>query len=329
VAFEFGASGTTPKPHSILFLGGLGDGLGTTSYVADIVKGLEPTEWSLFTANLTSAYQSWGFGHLDRDTDEVAQCIEHIKEYKKSQLGSPGKLVLMGHSTGSQCVLHYLSRPNPHTSTPAFDRGLEHLQRPILDGAIMQAPVSDREAIHWIMREGFLGRTPDELRETYDQLLALAKKASDGPYDTMLPISLTRQFGYPSNTPVSGRRFLSLVSPDSPQLPAEDDMFSSDLGDEQLAQTFGMVRRRELLRNKLMVLMSGADQSVPDWVNKEEVLARWRKITDHNGAARIWDDRSGLIPEASHALSNDDQAEPRAFLVGKVLTYLADVKKSE
>lgn len=328
VAFEFG-SGTTSKPHSILFLGGLGDGLATTSYVADVVEGLRPTEWSLFSVNLTSAYQSWGFGHLDRDTDEIAQCIDHITEYKKSQFGAPGKLVLMGHSTGSQCVLHYLSRPNPHTSTPTFDRGLEHRKRPVLDGGIMQAPVSDREAIHWIMKEGFLGRTPSELRETYDQLVALAKKASDGPYDTMLPISLTRQFGYPPNTPVSGRRFLSLVSPDSPQSPTEDDMFSSDLGDEQLARTFGMIRRQGLLRNKLMVLMSGADQSVPDWVNKEEVLSKWRGVTDHNGAASIWDDRSGLIPGASHALSNDDQAEPRAFLVSKILSYLADVKKSD
>ncbi len=297
--------------------------------MADVVQGLEPTEWSLFTANLTSAHQSWGFGHLDRDTDEIAECIDHITEYKKSQFGSPGKLVLMGHSTGSQCVLHYLSRPNPHTSTPAFDRGLEHRKRPVLDGAIMQAPVSDREAIHWIMREGFLGRSPSELRETYDKLVALARQNSDGPYDTMLPISLTRQFGYPSNTPVSGRRFLSLVSPESPQSPAEDDTFSSDLEDEQLAETFGMIRAQRLLRYQLMVLMSGADQSVPDWVNKEQVLARWKKVTDHNGEARIWDDRSGLIPGASHALSNDDQAEPRAFLVKKVLSYLADVKKNQ
>ncbi|KAG7285652.1 hypothetical protein NEMBOFW57_007944 [Staphylotrichum longicolle] len=325
VAFEF-ASSTKPQPHSILFLGGLGDGLATTSYAADVVQGLQPTEWSLFTVNLTSAYQSWGFGHLDRDTDEVAQCIQHITEYKKSKFGTPGKIVLFGHSTGSQCVLHYLSRPNPHTSTPAFDRGLEHCKRPAIDGGIMQAPVSDREAIHWIMREGFLGRTPSELKETYDKLVAMAKEAvRHGPYDSMLPISLTTHFGYPSNTPVSCRRFLSLVSPESPQSPAEDDMFSSDLGDEQLAKTFGMIRQRELLKNKLMVLMSGADQSVPDWVNKEEVLARWKKVTDHNGAARIWDDRSGLIPNASHALSNDDQAEPRAFLVRKVLSYLADI----
>jgi hypothetical protein len=330
VAFEFTPTAKS-QPHSILFLGGLGDGLATTSYVADVVAGLQSTEWSLFSLNLTSSYQSWGFGHLDRDTDEIAQCIRHIKDYKTAQFGAPGKLVLMGHSTGSQCVLHYLSRPNPHTTTPRFDRGLEHAKRPAIDGGIMQAPVSDREAIQLIMRDGFLGRTPAEMRETYDRLVAMAREAvadKDQECDSMLPIPLTAQFGYPRNTPVSCRRFLSLVSPDSPRAPAEDDTFSSDLGDEQLAKTFGMIRQRGLLRHKLMVLMSGADQAVPDWVNKEGLLARWRRATDGDRATQIWDqERSGLIPGASHALSNDDQAEPRAFLVRRMLSYLAELEK--
>lgn len=336
VAFEF-TPNHKPQPNSILFLGGLGDGLATTSYVADIVTSLQPTQWSLFTLNLTSSYQSWGFGHLDRDTDEIAQCIAHIHAHKTAHFGSPGRLVLMGHSTGSQCVLHYLSQPNPHTRIPRFDRGLEHSHRPVVDGAIMQAPVSDREAIHLIMRDGFLGRSPAQLRETYDRLVALARAGVDGDgdgdgdedgCDSMLPIHLTAQFGYPRNTPVSCRRFLSLVSPDSPGRPAEDDMFSSDLGEECLGRTFGMVGRRGLLRHKLMVLMSGEDQAVPDWVDKEGLLARWRAVTDRDAAEPIWDhERSGLIPGASHALSNDDQAEPRAFLVRRILSYLEDLEK--
>jgi hypothetical protein len=300
--------------------------------VADVVAGLQPTDWSLFTPTLTSSYQSWGFGHLDRDTDEIAQCIQHIQEYKKAKYGAPGKIVLFGHSTGSQCVLHYLSRPNPHTTNPPFDRGLEHCKRPVIDGGIMQAPVSDREAIKWVVESGFLGRTPSELRETYDKLVAMAKDAvaKDPTTDSMLPIPLTCQFGYPRNTPVSCRRFLSLVSPDSPQAPSEDDLFSSDIGDAQLAKTFGMVSQRGLLRHRLMVLMSGKDQAVPDWVDKEALLDRWRKATDHDGVHGIWDrERSGLIPGASHALSNDDQAEPRKFLVNRVLAFLEDLEKRE
>ena len=300
------------------------------------MRSLQRTPWSFFSLNVTSSYQAWGFGHLDRDTDEIAQCVRYIKDYKATKHGGGDhKVVLMGHSTGSQCVLHYLSRPNPHTARPVFDPGLEHATRPAVDGAIMQAPVSDREAIQWVLHEGFCGRSPAELRAVYDKLVAAATEAvrRDPTFDTMLPLALTSQLGYPANAPVSCRRFLSLVSPNSPRAPGEDDMFSSDLGDERLAQTFGMVGRRGLLGRKLMVLMSGADQSVPDWVDKAKLLARWQRAADGDGddASRpVWDqDRSGVIPGASHALSNDDQAEPRKILVEKVLGFLADIEQSE
>ncbi|KAK3353930.1 hypothetical protein B0T25DRAFT_456027 [Lasiosphaeria hispida] len=331
ITFEF-TSSTAPQPHSILFLGGLGDGLGTTSYASDVVDGLKPTEWSFFTLNLTSSYQSWGLGSLDRDTDEIAACLKYIKAYKTAKYGAGGKIVLMGHSTGSQCVLHYLHRPNPHTSTPAWDPDLEHVERPVLDGAIMQAPVSDREAILYIVRDGFLGKTPGEMKEVLDELVAISREAAareDQSTDVILPLTLTPTFGYSSVTPISARRFLSLASPGSPQSPSEDDLFSSDLSDEQFAKTFGRIADRGLLRNKLMVLMSGKDQAIPEWVDKEKLLARFAKAADKNGERQVWDsERSGLIPGASHAMSNDDQAEPRKFLVKKVLSYLAEVKEN-
>ncbi|KAM7189124.1 Protein of unknown function (DUF1749) domain containing protein [Rhypophila sp. PSN 637] len=332
--FEYTPSQSARKPHTILFIGGLGDGLATTSYTCDLVTALAPTEWSLFSLNLSSSYTSWGTGHLDRDTDEIAQAIKFIKSYKSSKFASQNdqKFVLMGHSTGSQCVLHYLYRPNPHQGPPpSFDPYLVHCERPVLDGAIMQAPVSDRQAIQWIMYEGFLGRTPAEMKQTYDTLVKMAKDAvaSNSKYDTILPMELTSHFGYGS-TPMSARRFLSLVSPDSPASPGEDDLFSSDLSDETLDNTFGLIARRGLLRkNKLVVLMSGKDQSVPDWVDKIKLLGRWKEAADNGGKVRIWDDeRSGLIPNASHALSNDDQAEPRQFLVRRVMSYLDEVVKS-
>ncbi|KAF1997712.1 putative siderophore biosynthesis lipase/esterase [Amniculicola lignicola CBS 123094] len=330
VTFEY-TSTSVRQPHSLLFIGGLGDGLATTSYTSDVVQALRRTEWSFFTLNLTSSYQGWGLGHLDRDTDEIAQCVRYIKDYKSSKFGASGNLVLMGHSTGSQCVLHYLYRPNPHTSTPAFDSDLQHVQRPVVDGAIMQAAVSDREAILWVLRHGFGDTLPSEAQEVYKKLEAMAKKSigQDESFDTILPLSLTSRIGYPSNTPVSCRRFLSLVSPDSPQAPGEDDLFSSDLSDEHLATTFGAIHQRRLLKQKLMVLTSGADQSIPDWVDKEGLLSRWRNATNDNGARQIWDEvHSGVIPGASHALSNDDQAEPRKFLVKMVLGYLNSIDPS-
>lgn len=256
--------------------------------------------------------------------------MNYIKEYKTSKFGN-GKIVLMGHSTGSQCVMHYLSRPNPHTSTPSFDPDLEHTIRMPLDGAIMQAPVSDREAVQWVLSEGIGGKTGDEIRPIYEKMVALAKEtvAKGEPHDTMLPLWMTSHI-YPANTAISCRRLLSLISPDSPQSPGEDDLFSSDLSDEQLKTTFGMINERGLLKHKLMVLFSGADQAVPQWVDKKKLLSKWKRITDHNGRYQIWDEEhSAIIPGASHALSNDDQAEPRQFLVEKVLGYLRSAETVE
>ncbi|UNI23766.1 hypothetical protein JDV02_009567 [Purpureocillium takamizusanense] len=330
VTFEYtGAVAAALQPHSILFVGGLGDGLATTSYLADVVEALQPTEWSLFTLALTSSYQSWGLGHLDRDTDEIAQCVRYIKDYKTAKYGAGGgNVILMGHSSGSQCVLHYLSRPNPHAGKPPpFDADLEHVERPPVDGAIMQAPVSDREALQWVLETGFGDKSPADMRVLYDEMLAAAERAaaSNSELDTILPLSLTSPiYGY--NTPLSARRFLSLASPTSPRAPSEDDLFSSDLGPAQLRRTFGRIRGVGLLRNNLMVLISGADQSVPDWVDKEELLAKWKRATDSGADGSpevIWDsEHSAVIPGASHALSDDDQEEPRMFLVRKVMGYL-------
>lgn len=281
------------------------------------------TPWSFFTLNLTSSHQSWGLGRLDGDAAEIARCARYIRAYKTSKFGGGGKLVLMGHSTGSQCVLHYLSRPESARPDPEAE-GVERLA---VDGAIMQAPVSDREAIVWVLQHGFKGRSAGEVRRVWDELTGLARKAvaaegaEEGGVDTILPLWMT-SYIYPADTPISARRFLSLFSPDSPGCPGEDDMFSSDLGDEEFGKTFGKIRERGLLRHKLLVLMSGADQAVPDWVDKEKLLARWEAATDREGEPQIWDRNSGLIPGASHALSNDDQAEPRRFLVGRVLGYL-------
>lgn len=301
--------------------------------MSSLVYALQSTPWSLFTINLSSSYQAWGLGHLDRDTNEIAQCVTYVNEYKQAKYGAGGKLILMGHSTGSQDVLHYLYRQNPHTSQHAFDEHLQHVTRPAVDGAVLQAPVSDREAIQWVLANGISGRSPAECRGVYDQLVSTAKTAvaeRHGAHDFLLPLSLTSQIGYPATHIVSARRFLSLVSPDSPSAPQEDDLFSSDLSDEHLAQTFGLIHERGLLRHKLLVLPSGADQAVPDWVDKEAVLARWRNALDGDRQKKFWDgENSGPVPNASHALSNDDQDEPRRYLVGKVQRFLSIIENGE
>lgn len=321
MAFEF----TPPseginKTNSLIFVGGLTDGFCTVPYVSKLAGALEDTDWSVFSVLLSSSYGGWGVGSLDRDVEELGQCVRFIRDLKASrQPGAPttaGKIAIMGHSTGSQDVLHYLYSPNP-VPHKEFDFGLKHMVRPELDGAILQAPASDREGLQAIINSSL---KPDELREVYDQLVSYSKEhpyTEDKKDDAILPMHLTAKLSYPADTPLSARRFLSLVSPESPDNPSDDDLFSSDLSDKRLKETFGMVGTQGLIKSKLLFLYSGQDEYCPHWVDKEKLLQRWQQATEAGGAK--WDaENSGVIIGASHNVHDEGQKD----LIDRVLRYL-------
>jgi Protein of unknown function (DUF1749) len=316
----------------LIFVGGLGDGLTTVPYLKDLAAAVQPTEWSLFSFILSSSHDTWGLGRLGQDVEDIAQCVEYVTKFKKesSQTSQDPKVVIMGHSTGSQDVLHYLYSPNPIPIDPVFDNGLRHIRRPAVDGAILQAPVSDREGILDALTDDN-GRFRDaELHGTYLQLVEMAKTCTysdKNKHDVVLPISLTSKLGYPP-VPITARRFLSLVAPDGPENPGEDDLFSSDLSDKQLDETFGMILARDLLTHKLLVLYSGSDEYVPKSLDKTKLLQRWRAATDKS-FRKIWDDEhSGVVPGASHNLGGEGEGEARRDLAARVKAFLEDVGAS-
>jgi len=253
-------------------------------------------------------------GSLDQDVTEMGECIRYIQSKKKN-----GKVAIMGHSTGSQDILHYL-----YTPARSGEAGNESSFRPAVDGAIMQAAVSDREAMQNVLEEGSSRHTPEELQKTFATLLDLARKsASDtSRFDVLLPLLHTAALGYGDDTAVSARRFLSLVSPDSPAKPAEDDLFSSDLQD--FDKTFGTVKTNGLLKGTLLVLLSGEDGSYPEKVDKEALLRKWRNAANGGDKHHVWNDEfSAVIPGASHGLSGRDEELPRQDLTRRVTGYLA------
>ncbi|KAJ5167913.1 Fusarinine C esterase sidJ [Penicillium canariense] len=323
VAFEFTSPAkASSKSNSLIFVGGLTDGFCTVPYVSKLAEALEETDWSLFSILLTSSYNGFGTSSLDRDVEEIGKCVQFIRNLKADRLsGAPsasGKIVVMGHSTGSQDVLHYLHSPNPLPKTE-FDIGLQYLVRPELDGAIMQAPVSDREAILAIMK---FAKNPNEVRGAYDQLVSAAKTQpwTHDQMDSILPLNMTAKLGLPADAPLSARRFLSLTSPDSPALPSQDDLFSSDLSDKRHQETFGAIGSRGILRSKLCVLYSGSDEYCPPWVDKENLMERWKQATEAGGAK--WDgETSGVVPGASHNIDGEGQKD----LVDRVLRYLKNL----
>jgi hypothetical protein len=306
----------------LIFVGGLTDGFCTVPYVSKLAKALEDTDWSLFSILLTSSYNGFGTGHLDRDVEELGICVQFIRDLKADRLpGAPsasGKIAIMGHSTGSQDVLRYLHAPNPLPQTD-YDIGLHYIVRPELDGAIMQAPVSDREAILATVKSA---HDQSEAQRAYDKIVDSAKTqlcTADGS-DSILSMNTLATVGLPGDAPITARRFLSLASPDSPANPSEEDLFSSDLSDKRLEETFGAIGSRAILQSKLCVLYSGSDEYCPSWVNKEALMGRWKQATEAGGAK--WDaETSGIVPGASHNVQDEGQQD----LIDRVVRYLKSI----
>ncbi|GLI73284.1 hypothetical protein PoHVEF18_001499 [Penicillium ochrochloron] len=323
VAFEFTSPAkASSKPNSLIFVGGLTDGFCTVPYVSKLAEALEDTDWSLFSILLTSSYNGFGTGHLDRDVEELGMCVQFIRDLKADRLpGAPsasGKIAIMGHSTGSQDVLRYLHAPNPLPQTDC-DIGLHYIVRPELDGAIMQAPVSDREAILATVKSA---HDQSEAQRAYDKIVDSAKKqpcTADGS-DSILSMNTLATVGLPGDAPITARRFLSLASPDSPSNPSEEDLFSSDLSDKRLEETFGAIGSRAILQSKLCVLYSGSDEYCPSWVNKEALIGRWKQATEAGGAK--WDaETSGIVPGASHNVQDEGQQD----LIDRVVRFLKSI----
>lgn len=260
----------TPHPSStlpqnlIIFIGGLFDGLLTVPYPTTIASVLPPA-WSLAQPILSSSYIGWGSSSLQRDAKELSKCVSYFRGIKT------GKIVLLGHSTGCQDVMEYLVGPGHETYAP-------------IDGGILQAPVSDREAIVATMDP-----------EVYKGSCEFAQKMVDaGDGDEILPSKVTESF-FPG--PISARRWLSLASPNHD---GDDDYFSSDLSDEQLKKTFGSLPAK----SPLCILISGSDEHMPKTIDKAALVEKWIRFVK-NGEGKVDQGSSRVVEKATHNLAGD------------------------
>ncbi|KAF2181929.1 siderophore biosynthesis lipase/esteras-like protein [Zopfia rhizophila CBS 207.26] len=287
VAFEHSSSmpaWANTFPNTLLWIGGLGDGLLTVKYPKAIAKRLPP-DWVLAEVLLSSSYKGWGTGSLKRDAKQLAKCVEYFKELRPDR-----KIVLMGHSTGCQDIMEYLV-------------GEGHAERPGIDGAILQAGVSDRECM--------VAEVPPDV---YNGAVALARKMTDeGNGGNVMPRDeISKLFG----GIMTASRFLSLASPDKN---GADDYFSSDLEDSQLEATFGKIKKE----NPMMFLFSGADQHIPAFVDRVALVKRWTEAVKKGGGV-VDDMNGGVILDAHHNL-NEDSDEVVQNLVQRVMGFLHGV----
>lgn len=193
----------------------------------------------------------------------------------------------MGHSTGCQDVMEYLT-------------GVDASEREVIDGGILQASVSDREALAFMFT-------------TFDETVSKVQKIVDeGRGDEVLSSELSKDFY--GSTPITANRMLSLSAKGG-----DDDYFSSDLSDEQLQQSFGSLPKGV----KFAVLFSGEDEYVDEEVDKVALVERWLGFARKAGA-RVDEVNSGVLEEASHNLRGDPD-EVVEDLVRRVVGFLEGV----
>jgi pimeloyl-ACP methyl ester carboxylesterase len=287
VAFEHDSSSS--PTNILLWVGGLRDGLLTVSYPAILSQRL-PKHWGLVQVALLSTLDGWGTSSLQRDVKELGQCVE----YFHNLMGEKTKIVLMGHSTGCQDAMEYVT-------------GCKKAFRVPLDGVILQAPVSDREALG------------SSLEESYDVIIKMAQSYMDqGRGEDVLPLSLGRSiFG---RTPISAYRWLSLLSPNKD---GDDDYFSSDLPTERLQQSFGNFKKQ----TPLLILCSGEDQNVPAHIDVSGLINRWTQVVEAGGGV-VDLENSGIIKGAHHNFEEDDD-EILNNLFERVIRFLEKVDSNQ
>lgn len=269
----------------IIFIGGLHDGLLTSPFVLSL-KDVLPSSYSPVEILLSSSYAGWGTSSLDEDVSEIAQCVQYFRD-----LHPNGKIVLMGHSTGSQDVIHYL---------------VSGVQTPKIDGGILLSGISDREAFAVNLSSS-----------AYDHSVRVAREYIDeGRGRDCLPSSITGSI-FPG--PVSAKRWFSLMSP-GPDHAGEDDYFSSDFDDRRLRGTFGKIGGTG---TPLSILFGGSDEHVPDSVDKAKLVSRWIKTIEDGGG--LVDEDSGVISEATHTLN--EVGKPLEERLSRITGFLRRISK--
>lgn len=195
----------SPAGHShsnvCVYVGGLTDGLLACAYVESMAAELDKCGWALVQPVLSSSYAGYGCSSLSRDAEELAELLATID--RRSQAKA---FAIVGHSTGCQDAVALLRIAPPEI-------------RAKIRAAVLQAPVSDRES----------NAVEPDVDGSKARLLAEAERlVAAGKGDQLLS---EKHYGF---VPMSAQRYASLAGRNG-----SDDMFSSDLSDEELALRLG------------------------------------------------------------------------------------------
>lgn len=236
---------TNPQhPNKLIFIPGLTDTMGVVPYLPPLASVLNDHEYSLIQMVKCSDLGGFGTSSLEGDAQEIAQLAEHV--LTRSDTPCTGNLVLMGHSTGCQDVVTFLSRERQMLSVDAPLR---------VHGAICQAPVSDRE--YFDSHEGREAAGQQKLAASMAEL-DKGKQGALLDRSNVLPAGPTKNGRGNGNAAVAldpamtAYRFSSLNGSGG-----DDDLFSSDFDTETIRE-----KLRPALDRAPLLMLFGADEYV-------------------------------------------------------------------
>ncbi|ORY26999.1 hypothetical protein BCR39DRAFT_578327 [Naematelia encephala] len=267
--YPYFTSGDLQSHQAVVFIGGLYCGFLDPAYLIKLSEALGHIGWKLVQMHWSGAYDGFGTGSLDRDRQEMSDLVTHLRA------NGLEKIIIMGHSTGSQDVIHYLSSSDPVA---------------LVEGGIMQAPASDRE---------FFTSETGDTQGWKEQLRIAEELIKEGKGDEIVDKAFCKAIG----ARMTAYRVHSLVGIGQVMTaPGDDDYFSSDLPWEDdgehahpLSASFGK------LSAPALVLYSEKDEygRLPD---KTATLKSWEKAANGKLTAKI-------IEGADHAVTGELERE--------------------
>ncbi|KAL6185853.1 hypothetical protein ACLB2K_041976 [Fragaria x ananassa] len=257
-----------PKPIQVAFK--TGDYRQQVIFIGGLTDGFLATEY-LEPLAIALDKEKWSLvqllmsssynGYGTSSLKQDAMELDQLISYFINKEDSEG-VVLIGHSTGCQDIVHYIR------TNAACSRAVR--------AAILQAPVSDRE-----------------YRATLPETAAMIDLAStminEGRRSELMPSEADL-------APITAYRYHSLCAYNG-----DDDMFSSDLTDDQLRLRLG-----HMSNTPCQVIYSMADEYVPDYVDKKALVQRLCKAM--GGAEKV------EIEHGNHSLSNRVQEVVAAII---------------
>lgn len=264
VLFKYG-----PKSVQVAFK--TGDFNQQVIFLGGLTDGLLATEY-LEPLSIALESESWSLvqpllsssyvGYGTSTLELDAMELNQLIDYLINKENSEG-VVLLGHSTGCQDIVHYMR------TNFACSRAVR--------GVILQAPVSDRE----------YRATLPKTAEMIDLALSMM---NEGKAMELMPREAN------PDAPISAYRYHSLCA-----YMGDDDMFSSDLNEDQLRTRLG-----HMSNTPCQVIFSMADEYVPEYVDKKALVDRLCRAM--RGAEKV------EIEHGNHSLSNRVQEAVQAIL---------------